>query len=102
MNAVGQGRVRGVGPTVSLSRDSKSDRKKRSGSVGAEHSADPATSREFAGLLTKIAPNTQSLCVTAPSDEESLITLKIEVTSGMSLCALVDCGSSNSLFDASR
>uniref|UniRef100_A0AAV1T2G8 CCHC-type domain-containing protein n=1 Tax=Peronospora matthiolae TaxID=2874970 RepID=A0AAV1T2G8_9STRA len=70
--------------------------KKRSGSVGAEHPADPATSREFAGLLTKIAPNTQSLCVTAPSDEESLITLKIEVTSGMSLRALVDCGASNS------
>uniref|UniRef100_A0AAV1US94 Uncharacterized protein n=1 Tax=Peronospora matthiolae TaxID=2874970 RepID=A0AAV1US94_9STRA len=78
MTAVGQGRVRGVGPTMSPSRDSKSDRqKKRSGSVGAEHPADPATSREFAGLLTKIAPNTQSLCVTALSDEESLITLEI-------------------------
>uniref|UniRef100_A0AAV1V4A7 Uncharacterized protein n=1 Tax=Peronospora matthiolae TaxID=2874970 RepID=A0AAV1V4A7_9STRA len=80
---------------MSLSRDSKSDRQKLTVSEGAEHPADPATSREFAGLLTKIAPNTQSLCVTAPRDEVSLITLKIEVTSGMSLCALVDCGASN-------
>uniref|UniRef100_A0AAV1UB86 Retrotransposon gag domain-containing protein n=1 Tax=Peronospora matthiolae TaxID=2874970 RepID=A0AAV1UB86_9STRA len=69
--------------------------KQRTGSVGAEHSPDLATSREFAGHLTKIAPNTQSLCFTAPSDEESLITLKIEVTSGMSLCALVECGAPN-------
>uniref|UniRef100_A0AAV1VMA1 Uncharacterized protein n=1 Tax=Peronospora matthiolae TaxID=2874970 RepID=A0AAV1VMA1_9STRA len=81
---------------MSLSRDSKLDRqKKRSGSVGAEHPADLATSREFAGLLTKIAPNAQSLYATAPSDEGHLITLKIEVTSGMSLRALVDCGASN-------
>ena len=61
-----------------------------------ERLTDPATSREFAGLLTKVAPNTQSLCVTAPSDEVSLITLKIEVTNGMSLRAQVDCGASNS------
>uniref|UniRef100_A0AAV1UYM8 Uncharacterized protein n=1 Tax=Peronospora matthiolae TaxID=2874970 RepID=A0AAV1UYM8_9STRA len=71
MTTVGQGKVQGVGSTMSLSRDSKSDRKKQSGSVGVGHPADPATSREFAGLLTKIAPNTQSLCVTAPSDEVS-------------------------------
>uniref|UniRef100_A0AAV1U074 Peptidase A2 domain-containing protein n=1 Tax=Peronospora matthiolae TaxID=2874970 RepID=A0AAV1U074_9STRA len=38
----------------------------------------------------------QSLCVTALSDEESLITLKIEVTSGMSLRSLIDRGASNS------
>uniref|UniRef100_A0AAV1UB66 Polyprotein n=1 Tax=Peronospora matthiolae TaxID=2874970 RepID=A0AAV1UB66_9STRA len=81
---------------MSLSRDSKYGRQKRTGSVGAEHPADPETSREFAGLLTKIAPNTQSLCVTAPSDEVSLIPLKIEVTSGISLRALVDFGTSNS------
>uniref|UniRef100_A0AAV1TGK0 Retrotransposon gag domain-containing protein n=1 Tax=Peronospora matthiolae TaxID=2874970 RepID=A0AAV1TGK0_9STRA len=68
--------------------------KKRTGSVEMEHLACPATSNEFAGLLKKIDPNTQSLCVTAPSDEVFLITLKIEVTSGMSLCALVDCGPS--------
>uniref|UniRef100_A0AAV1VJT6 Uncharacterized protein n=1 Tax=Peronospora matthiolae TaxID=2874970 RepID=A0AAV1VJT6_9STRA len=96
MTTVGQGKVRGVGPTMSLSCDSKWGRRKRSGSVGAEHPADPATSREFAGLSTKIAPNTQSLCVTAPVDEESLITSKIEVKNGMSLRALVDCGASNS------
>uniref|UniRef100_A0AAV1TH34 Uncharacterized protein n=1 Tax=Peronospora matthiolae TaxID=2874970 RepID=A0AAV1TH34_9STRA len=97
MTAVGRGTVQGAGPTMSLNRESMSDRQKRPGSVGAEHPADPATSREFAGLLTKIDPNTQSLCVTtAPSDEESLITLKIEVISGMSLRALVDCGESNS------
>uniref|UniRef100_A0AAV1U8M7 Uncharacterized protein n=1 Tax=Peronospora matthiolae TaxID=2874970 RepID=A0AAV1U8M7_9STRA len=76
---------------MSLNHDSKSDHQERSGPAGAEHPTDPSTSRELAGLLTKIAPNTQSLSVTAPSDEVSLITLKIEVTSGMSLRALVDC-----------
>uniref|UniRef100_A0AAV1U7D0 Uncharacterized protein n=1 Tax=Peronospora matthiolae TaxID=2874970 RepID=A0AAV1U7D0_9STRA len=96
MTAVGQERFRGVGPTMSPSRDSKSDHQERSGPVRVGHPAGPATSREFAGLLTKIAPNTQSLCVTAPSDEVSLITLKVEVTSGMSLRALVDCVASNS------
>uniref|UniRef100_A0AAV1TPU7 Uncharacterized protein n=1 Tax=Peronospora matthiolae TaxID=2874970 RepID=A0AAV1TPU7_9STRA len=80
MTTIGQLKVQGVGLTMSVSRDSKSDRQKRSGSVGAELPADSATSRELAGLLTKIAPNTQALCVTAPSDEESLITSKIEVT----------------------
>ena len=45
--------------------------------------------------MTKVAPNTQSLCVAARSDEVSLITLKIEVTKDMSLRALVDCGASN-------
>uniref|UniRef100_A0AAV1UTT3 Uncharacterized protein n=1 Tax=Peronospora matthiolae TaxID=2874970 RepID=A0AAV1UTT3_9STRA len=102
VTAFGRGNVQGAGPTVSLNRDSMSDRQKRSGSVWAEHPADPATSREFAGLVGKIAPNTHALCVTAPSDEVSLITLKIEVTSGMSLRALVDCGASNSFFDVSR
>uniref|UniRef100_A0AAV1T7L0 Uncharacterized protein n=1 Tax=Peronospora matthiolae TaxID=2874970 RepID=A0AAV1T7L0_9STRA len=81
---------------MSPSRDSKSDRQKRSGSVGAEHPADPASSREFAGRLAKIAPNTQSLCVTVPIDEVSLITLKIDVTTGMPIRFLVDCGASNS------
>ena len=69
--------------------------KKRSGSVGAERPTDTETSREFAGLLTKVAPNTQSLCVAARSDEVSLITLKTEVTKDMSLRALVDCEASN-------
>ena len=45
--------------------------------------------------MTKVAPNTQSLCVSAPGDEVSLITLKLEVTNGLSLRALVDCGASN-------
>ena len=71
------------------------DHTKTVGSVGEERPTDPATSREFAGLLTKVAPNTQSLCVAARSDEVSLITLKIEVTKDMSLRALVDCGASN-------
>ena len=56
---------------------------------------DPATSSEFAVLLTKVAPNTQSLCVSASGNEVSLITLKPEVTQNMSLRALVDCGVSN-------
>ncbi|CAI5703143.1 unnamed protein product [Peronospora effusa] len=38
---------------------------------------------------------TQSLCVATPSNEVSLITLKIEVTKNMSLRSLVDCGASN-------
>ncbi|CAI5711096.1 unnamed protein product [Peronospora effusa] len=67
----------------------------KKGQRRAERPTDPATSREFAGLLTEVAPNTQSLCVAAPSDEVSLITLKIEVTKNMSLRALIDCGASN-------
>ena len=35
------------------------------------------------------------MCVSAPGDEVSLITLKLEVTIDMSLRALVDCGASN-------
>ena len=45
--------------------------------------------------MTKVASNTQSLCVTAPGDEVTLITLQIEVTEGLSLRSLVDCGASN-------
>ena len=60
-----------------------------------EHPADPATSSEFAGLLTKVAPTTQSLCVTASGNEISLITLKLEVAKDMSQGAPVDCGVSN-------
>ena len=51
--------------------------KKWTGSVGAELPTDPATSREFANLLTKVAPDTQSLCVSAPGDDVSLITLNL-------------------------
>ena len=51
------------------------------GPVGAERPTDPATSREFANLLTKVAPDTQSLCVSAPGDEVSLITLELKVCS---------------------
>uniref|UniRef100_A0AAV1URB2 Retrotransposon gag domain-containing protein n=1 Tax=Peronospora matthiolae TaxID=2874970 RepID=A0AAV1URB2_9STRA len=85
-----------------VSRAKRKDRKKRSGSVGVEHSVDTATSRKFVGLLTKISPNTQSLCAGNPCDEVSFITLKIGVTIGMSLRALVDCGVPTVLFDASR
>ena len=60
-----------------------------------EHPTDPATSSEFSGLLTKDAPNAQSLCVTASVNEVSLITLKLEVAKDMSLRALVDCGALN-------
>ena len=45
--------------------------------------------------MTKVALDTQSLCVSAPGDEISLTTLKFEVTKDMSLRALVDCGASN-------
>ena len=45
--------------------------------------------------MTKVAPDTQSLCVSAPGDEVSLITLKLKVTNDLSLKALVDCGASN-------
>ena len=69
--------------------------KKRSGSVGAQRPTDLATSREFANLLTKVAPDTQSLCVSAPGDEKILITLKVKVTNNLLLRALVDCGASN-------
>ena len=69
--------------------------KKRSGSVGAQRPTDPATSREFANLLTKVAPDIQSLCVSAPGDVVTLITFKLKVKSNFSLRALVDCGASN-------
>ena len=45
--------------------------------------------------MTKVAPDTQSLCVSAPGDDVSLITLKLEATNDLSLRALVDCGASN-------
>ena len=43
----------------------------------------------------KVAPDSHSLCFSAPGDEVSLITLNLEVTKGLSLRALVDCGPSN-------
>ena len=52
----------------------------------------PATSRGFANLLTKVAPDTQSMSVSALGDEVSLITLTLEVTKDLSICALVECG----------
>ncbi|WP_219990188.1 hypothetical protein, partial [Klebsiella pneumoniae] len=48
-------------------------------------------------LLTKVAPDTQSLCVSAPGDDISLITLKLEATNDLSLRALVDCMASNKI-----
>ena len=46
----------------------------------------------------KVAPDSQSLCVSALGDEVPLITLNLEVTKGLSLRALVDCGASNNFF----
>ena len=69
--------------------------KKWSGSVGAERPTNPATSIEFVNLLTKVAPGTQSRCVSAPGDKVSLITLTLEVTKDLSLRAVADCGASN-------
>ena len=43
----------------------------------------------------KVAPDSQSLCVSALGDEVPLITLNLGVTKGLSLRALVDCGPSN-------
>ena len=42
-----------------------------------------------------VAPDSQSLCVSALGDEVSLIILKLEVTGDLPLHALVDCGASN-------
>ena len=60
-----------------------------------ERPTDPATSIEFANLLMKVAPESQSLCVSALGDEGYLITLKLEVTKDLSLRALVDSETSN-------
>ena len=64
-------------------------------SVGEDRATDSATSREFANLLTKVDPDTQSLCVSAPGNEVSLITLELKVTNNLSIRALVDYGASN-------
>ena len=45
--------------------------------------------------MTKLAPKTQSLRVSALGDEVSLITLTLEVTKDLSLRALVECGASS-------
>ena len=84
-----------MGPTLLRKRNNVTDSQKTVRSVGAEHPTDPATSSGFAGLLTKVAPKTQSLCVAASGNEVSLSTLILEVTQSMSLRALVDCGASN-------
>ena len=60
-----------------------------------ERSTCSATAREFAKLLTKVAPDTQSLHVSAPNEEVSRINLTLKVTNDLSLRALVDCGASN-------
>ena len=88
-------RVQGVEPTLLRKRNIVRDVQKRSGSVGAENHTDLTTSGEFAGLLARIAPTTQSLCISASENEVSLITLKLEAAKDMSLRALVDCGASN-------
>ena len=62
--------------------------KKWLGSVGAEHPTDPSTSSDFVALLTRIAPNTQSLCVTSSGNEVYLTTLEFEVAKDISLRAM--------------
>ena len=42
-----------------------------------------------------VAPDLQSLCVSALGDEVPYITLNLEVTKDLALRALVDCGASN-------
>ena len=79
-------------PTLLRHRNSVADRQK---TVGAERPTDPATSIEFANLLTKVALYSQSLFGSAPGDEVPLITLSLELTKDLSLRALVDCGASN-------
>ena len=81
--------VRGVGPTLLQKRNNVTDSQKTVGFSRCYAPTDPTTSSGFAGLLTKDAPNTQPLCVAASGNEVSLITLKHEVTQGMSLRALV-------------
>ena len=46
----------------------------------------------------KVAPDSQSLCVSALGDEVPLIILNLEVTKDLSLHALVDCEASNKSF----
>ena len=81
-------------PTLLRRRNDVTDSQNRSGSVGAEHPTEPATSSEFAVLLTKVAPNTQSLCVAASGNEVSSLP-RVEIENDMSLRALVDCEASN-------
>ena len=53
------------------------------------------TTKQFANIFTHFASESQSLCGSAPGDEESLITLALSVTKYLSLPALVDCLVSN-------
>ena len=85
-------RATDAGPTLLRSHNSVADRQKWSGSVGAERPTDPATSIEFTNLLMKVAPDSQSLCVSALGDEVPHITLNLKVTKALSLRALVNCG----------
>ena len=64
-------------------------------SLGATRPNDSLTLSGFANILTKVDPDSQSLCVSAPGDEESFITLTLGVTKNMSLRSKVDCGERN-------
>ena len=68
---------------------------KKVGVSGGGRPTDSATSIEFANLLMKVSPDSQSLCVSALGDEVPLIILNLEVTKDLSLCALVDCEASD-------
>ena len=54
---------------VAKTRHRNGQSEKRSGPVNTEDPTDPAPSSESAGLLTRFARNTQSLCVTSSGDE---------------------------------
>lgn len=66
------------GPMMLQSRNSEADHKQWSESVGVDRPTDQATSIEFANLLTKVAPDTQSLRVSAPGLEMPRITLTLK------------------------
>ena len=51
------------GPTLLQSRNSEADHQKMDGVSRRGASADPATSREVASLLMKVAPNTVYVCL---------------------------------------
>ena len=56
-------RATDAGPTLLRSHNSVADRQKTVGVSRALRSTDPATSIEFANLLIRVAPDSQSLCV---------------------------------------
>ena len=81
------GNGRGSNAVVISQKWSGPSKKKRSGSVGAERPTDLVTSTEFSNLLMKVAPDSQSLCVSTLGEGAPLITFNLEVTEDFSLRA---------------